>query len=81
MRHPLASARVHLRFRSRTVDGTGSGESGGRPRTDAAGYFVHYLDEKDDAAFYTFSVEYQGLSAEAGPIRLDPMERLDGLTF
>ena len=78
---PLASARVHLRFRSRTVDGTGSGESGGRPRTDAEGYFVHYLDEKDDAAFYTFSVEYQGLSAEAGPIRLDPMERLDGLTF
>ena len=78
---PLASAPVHLRFRSRTVDGTRSGESGGRPRTDADGYFVHYLDEKDYAAFYTLSVEYQGMSAEAGPIRLDPGERLDGVTF
>ena len=78
---PLADARVHLRFRSRTVDGTGSGEAGGKPRTDAAGYFVHYLDEKDDAAFYTFSVKYQDISAEAGPIRLDPGERLDGLTL
>ena len=78
---PLASARVHLRFRSRTVDGARSGESGGRPQTDAAGYFVHYLDEKDAAAFYTFSVEYQDISAEAGPIRLDPGERLDGLTL
>ena len=78
---PLASTRVHLRFRSRTVDGTGSGESGGRPQTDATGYFVHYLDEKDDAAFYTFSVKYQDISAEAGPIRLDPGERLDGLTL
>ena len=78
---PLASTRVHLRFRSRTVDGTGSGESGGRPQTDAAGYFVYYLDEKDDAAFYTFSVKYQDISAEAGPIRLDPGERLDGLTL
>ena len=78
---PLMDARVHLRFRSRTVDGTGGGESGGRPRTDAVGYFIHYLDEKDDAAFYTFSVKYQDISAEAGPIRLDPGERLDGLTF
>ena len=78
---PLVDARVHLRFRSRTVDGTGGRESGGRPRTDAAGYFVHYLDEKDDAAFYTFSVKYQDVSAEAGPIRLDPGERLDGLTL
>ena len=78
---PLASARVHLRFRSRTVDGTGNRQSGGKPRTDAEGYFVYYLEEKDDPAFYTFSVEHQGLSAEAGPIRLDPGERLDGLTL
>ena len=78
---PLVSARTLLRFRSQAVDGTRNRESGGKPRTDADGYFVHYLDEKDYAAFYTFSVEYQGLSAEAGPIRLDPVERLDGLTF
>ena len=78
---PLVNARVHLRFRSRTVDGSGNRQSGGRPRTDAEGYFVYYLDERDDAAFYTFSVEYQGLSAEAGPIPLEPEERLDGLTL
>ena len=33
----------------------------------AEGYFIFYLDEKDDTAFYTFSVEYQGLFAEAEP--------------
>ena len=53
---PLASARFNLRFRSRTVDGTGNRQSGGEPRTDVEGYFVYYLDEKDDPAFYTFSV-------------------------
>ncbi len=78
---PLASARVHLRFRFQTVDGTGNRQSGGEPRTDAEGYFVYYLDEKDDPAFYTFSVEYRNLTAKAGPIRLDPGERLDGLTL
>lgn len=78
---PLANARLHLRFRFLNVDGTGNGQSGGEPRTDTDGYFVYYLDEKDDPAFYTFSVEYQGLTAKAGPIRLDPGERLDGLTL
>lgn len=78
---PLASARVHLRFRFQTVDGTGNRQSDGEPRTDAEGYFVYYLDEKDDPAFYTFSVEYRNLTAKAGPIRLDPGERLDGLTL
>ncbi|MDD9972996.1 MAG: lectin-like protein [Candidatus Poribacteria bacterium] len=78
---PLASARVHLRFRFQTVDGTGNRQSGGEPRTDAEGYFVYYLDEKDDPAFYTFSVQYQDISAEAGPIRINPGERLDGLTL
>ena len=78
---PLINARIHLRFRAQTVDETGNWGSGGRPRTDADGYFVYYLDEKDDAAFYTFAVEYQGLSAEAEPIRLDPGERLDCVKF
>ena len=78
---PLVNARVHLRFRSQSVDGNRNRQSGGKPRTDTDGYFVYYLDEKDDPAFYTFSVEYQGLSAEAGPIRLDPEERLDGVKF
>ena len=78
---PLANARVHLRFRSKTVDGSGNRQSGGEPRTDTDGYFIYYLDEKDDPAFYTFSVEYRNLTAKAGPIRLDPGERLDGLTL
>ena len=78
---PFANARLHLRFRFQTVDGTANGQSGGEPRTDAEGYFIYYLDEKDDPAFYTFSVEYEGLSAKAGAIRLDPGERLDGLTL
>ena len=78
---PLTGEPINLRFRFQTVDGTGNGQSGGKSRTDTDGYFVYYLDEKDDPAFYTFSVEYQGLSAEVGPIRLDPGERLDGLTL
>ncbi len=78
---PLANTRVGLYARSRTVDGSGSSGSGGNLWTDAEGYFVYYINEKDDAAFYTFSVEYQGLSAEAEPIRLDPGDRFDGLTL
>ena len=78
---PLSNARVRLHFRSYNVDETGSRQSGGEPRTDAEGYFVYYLDEKDDAAFYTFSVEYRGLSTEAEPVRLEPGERFDGLTL
>ena len=78
---PLANTRVGLYARSRTVDGSGSSGSGGNFWTDTEGYFVYYIDEKDDAAFYTFSVEYQGLSVEAEPIRLDPGDRFDGLTL
>ena len=78
---PLANTRVGLYARSRTVDGSGSTGSGEDLWTDTEGYFVYYIDEKDDAAFYTFSVEYQGLSAEAEPIRLDLGDRFDGLTL
>ena len=78
---PLANTRVGLYARSRAVDGSGSSGSGGNLWTDTEGYFVYYIDEKDDAAFYTFSVEYQHLSVEAEPIRLDPGDRFDGLTL
>lgn len=78
---PLANARVHLRIRSRNVDGSGSGRDGKSLRTNAEGYFIHYIDEKNDTAFYTFSLEYQNLSVEAEPIRLDPGGRFDGLTL
>lgn len=78
---PLANTRVGLYARSRTVDGSGSTGSGGNLWTDTEGYFVLYIDEKEDAAFYTFSVEYQNLSLAAEPIRLDPGDRFDGLTL
>ena len=78
---PLSNARVRLHFRSYGVDETGSRQSGGNPRTDAEGYFVYYLDEKDDTAFYTFSVEYRDLSTEAEPVRLEPGQRFEGLTL
>lgn len=78
---PLSNARVSLAFSARNVDHHGNRQSGGEPRTDAEGYFIFYLDEKDDTAFYTFSVEYQGFFAEAEPVRLEPGQRFDGLTL
>ena len=78
---PLANTRVRLLIRSRNVDDTGSGSNSGNLWVDTDGYFVLYIDEKNDAAFYTFSLEYQYLSTEAEPIRLDPGDRFNGLTL
>ena len=78
---PLRNARLRLGFNYIREDGQGHGSSGGKPRTDADGYFLFYLDEKDDTANYTFSVEYQEVEATAGPVLLKPGDRLDGLTF
>ncbi len=78
---PLRNARLRLGFNYTREDGQGHGSSGGNPRTDADGYFLFYLDEKDDTANYTFSVEYQEVEATAGPVLLKPGDRLDGLTF
>lgn len=78
---PLRNARLRLVFNYTRADGRGHGSSGGKPRTDADGHFLFYLDEKDDTANYTFSVEYQELEATAGPVLLKPGDRLDGLTF
>ena len=77
---PLANTRVGLYTHVRTVNG-GSIDFGRDLWTDTEGYFVFYIDEKDDAAYYTFSVEYQGLAVEAEPIRLDPGDRFDRLTL
>ena len=78
---PLRNARLRLGFNYTREDGQGHGSSGGKPRTDADGYFLFYFDEKDDTANYTFSVEYQEVEATAGPVLLKPGDRLDGLTF
>ncbi len=77
---PLANTRIGLYNHARTVHG-GFISNGGNLWTDTEGHFVFYIDEKDDPAFYTFSVEYQNLSVEAEPIRLDPGDRFDGLTL
>ncbi len=77
---PLPNTRVDLYTHARTVNGGFIGD-GGDLWTDTEGYFVFYIDEKDDAAYYTFSVEYQGLAVEAEPIRLDPGDRFDRLTL
>ncbi len=76
---PLANARLKMHVKFRHEEGSGS--SGGKPRTDAEGYFVMYLRERNEAASYTFSVEYQGLEATADPIRLESGDRLHGLKF
>ena len=78
---PLRNARLRLGFNYTHEDGQGHGSSGRKPRTDADGYFLFYLDEKDDPANYTFSVAYQEVEATAGPVLLKPGDRLDGLTF
>ena len=78
---PLTNAHLHFRYHADSVGGRWNRQSGGEIWTDAAGYFVYYFDEKDDAARYTFSIEYQGLSVEAAPVELKPGDRLDGLTF
>lgn len=77
---PLANTRVDLYTHARIGPGSSIGD-GENLWTDPEGYFVFYIDEKDDAAFYTFSVEYQGLAVEAEPIRLDPGDRFNGLTL
>lgn len=78
---PLANTRIRLYIRSRNVDNTGSSRGGEDVRVDPEGYFILYIDERNDAAFYTISLEYQNLSVEAEPIRLDPGDRFNGLTL
>ena len=79
---PLTNTQVRLGYLAQNVNGRGHRRSGANPRTDTDGYFIYYLDRRqDDTTDYTFSVEYQGLSAAAEPLRLEPGQRVDGLTF
>ena len=78
---PLINTKVRLHYRAQRVDGSGGRQSSGNQRTDTDGYFIYYLQREDDTADYTFSVEYQGLSAAAEPVRLESGQRIDGLTF
>ena len=78
---PLVNTRISLYTGSRNVDNAGSSSGGADVRVDPDGYFILYIDEKNDAAFYTISAEYQNLSMEAESIRLNPGDRFDGLTL
>ena len=78
---PLANARIRLNVRSRDADGKGSGNSVSTSWTDAEGYFVHYLEEKDDDAFYTVGAAYKALEVESEPVLLKPGERYESLVL
>lgn len=78
---PLANARVSMPLRYTTANGTGSGGSSREPLTDSKGYFAYYLDERDNAAFYTLSAEYQGTAAVGEPVLLEPGGRYDDLVL
>lgn len=65
---PLANAEANLDMEQRHETRPNHGGSlGTNFFTDADGYFVEYVDEP---GFYTLSVEYNGLSAGAGPFLL-----------
>ena len=65
---PLADAEANLDMEQRHETRPNHGGSlGTNFFTDADGYFVEYVDE---SGFYTLSVEYNGLSAGAGPFLL-----------
>ena len=75
---PLAKALVGIDIRRRNFDGTGSGNSGSRPQTDDAGYFVEYVDEP---GFYTVAAEFQGLTAMSKQFILEAGQRYDDLVL
>ncbi len=75
---PLAKAKVLISVRWREFDGEGMGSGGGLPRTDDAGYFVHYVDEP---GFYSVAVEFQGLSATSEQFAVEAGQRHDRLVI
>ncbi len=76
---PLSNALLKVQAQFSLERGRRS--SSGTPRTDSNGHFFYYLDKERDTRIYTFSVKYQGLEATAKPVKLEPGDRLAGLTF
>ena len=76
---PLRNVRVSFEAKRRYVNG-GSGHSSGGKNLDDEGRFTEYID-RDRAAYYTITVEYQGQSAESPEILLEEGQRVDGLTL
>ena len=75
---PLADARVGIKIRHRSLNGTGSGTSSSSTETDDAGYVVEYVRKP---GFYTVTVNYRGLSATVEPFTLEAGERKDDVVF
>ena len=75
---PLPDAEVQIDVRQQDFDGSGFGSTGGAPRTDDEGFFIHYVDEP---GFYTVAVEFQGLSASSMRFALEDGERRDDLVL
>ena len=75
---PLANAPVGINIRQRDFDGTGTGNSGSRPHTDDAGYFVQYVDEPGS---YRVIAKFQGLLTTSGRFILEDGQRYDDLVL
>ena len=75
---PLANASIGTSMRRRSIDGRGSGSSSGGSRTDAAGYFVEYVDEP---GIYTVTINFQRLSATSEEFILEADQRYDSLVL
>ena len=75
---PLSDARVGLKIRHRSLNGTGSGTSSSSSETDDAGYVVEYVRKP---GLYTVTVNYRGLSATAEPFTLQTGEQKADVVF
>ena len=78
---PVANTRFNLRESSYPEDGSGFSTAGGKPKTDAEGYFIYYPKEMHDSRQYIFGLRYKGMVAESEPILLKPGEKYEELTL
>lgn len=80
---PLSNARIRISLNFRYEDDSGRGIRGGGTGVwiDDKGNFVQYLSDRDKTVIYTLSLEYQGLVTPSEEVRLEPGQRIDGLTF
>ena len=67
---PLANADIYVIVRSKDMDASGYGASGGTNQTDAEGYFMEVLQRDNESQFYEIGVAYHGHLAKAPPFIL-----------
>ncbi len=80
---PLSNARIQIALKHRYEDDSGRGTGGGGVGIwiDDKGNFVQYLRNRHKTVIYTLSLGYQRLETPPEEVRLEPGQRLDGLTF